>query len=121
MEASLATPVIKERNDGGYGAYEIFVDESGAPAGFTQFFDYVKEGTQQRIFPHTIIKDEFGGHGLASTLVKDALDQAIDAGYEPVIVCPYIKGWVQKHPDYAEKTAKPAPAHLRFLAQAMRG
>ncbi|WP_237233003.1 GNAT family N-acetyltransferase [Rothia nasisuis] len=120
MVAPLETPVIKERNDGGYGAYEIFVDGSSAPAGFTQFFDYAEGGTQQRIFPHTVIKDEFGGQGLASMLVKDALEQALAAGYQPVVVCPYIKKWLEKHPDYAEKTTKPTPAHLRFLAQALR-
>ncbi|WP_237205438.1 GNAT family N-acetyltransferase [Rothia nasimurium] len=121
MNATLENPVITEREEGGRGAYEIFADSSGSPAGFTEFFAYTEGGVKQRIFPHTVVKEEFGGHGLASKLVKSALDQAIEAGYEPVIVCPYIKGWVEKHPDYADKTRKPEPAHLRFLAKAVRG
>ncbi|MGV3016763.1 GNAT family N-acetyltransferase [Rothia sp. 88186D007BW] len=121
MNATLENPVITEREESGRGSYEIFADSSGTPAGFTEFFTYTEGGGNQRIFPHTVVKEEFGGHGLASKLVKSALDQAIEAGYEPVIVCPYIKAWVEKHPDYAEKTRKPEPAHLRFLAQAMRG
>ncbi|WP_346876107.1 GNAT family N-acetyltransferase [Rothia sp. (in: high G+C Gram-positive bacteria)] len=91
----------------------MFADSSGSPAGFTEFFTYTESGGKQRIFPHTVVKEEFGGHGLASKLVKSALDQAIAAGYEPVIVCPPHQGLVGEAPrlcreDPQARTCPPA-------------
>jgi len=95
--------------------YEIHVDDSGEPAGYTLIHDVEIGGQRQRIFPHTKVKEEFGGHGLASILVRRALDDSIADGFAIVTVCPYVKGWVAKHPEYAEHVVPTTPEHLQAL------
>lgn len=96
--------------------FEIHVDGSGEPAGTTYIKDIeTAEGVRQRIFPHTEVKEEFGGHGLASTLVRRALDASIAEGFEIVAVCPYVKSWVGKHPEYQEHVVPTTPDHLQAL------
>ncbi|MFB9073939.1 GNAT family N-acetyltransferase [Citricoccus parietis] len=96
--------------------YEIHVDASGEPAGKTYFIEHAAaDGTRQRIFPHTEVAEEYGGHGLASTLVRGALDASIAEGYRIVAVCPYVKGWIEKHPEYQEHVDATTPEHLRAL------
>ena len=98
--------------------FEIHADDSGQPAGFTLYRDYTTEdGAVQRIFPHTEVKDEFGGHGLASTLVREALDLTVADGVAIVPVCPYVKSWIEKHEGYTEHVVKPTPDHLQFLSR----
>ena len=98
--------------------FEIHADASGTPAGFTLYRDFTTpDGAVQRIFPHTEIRGEFGGQGLASILVRQALDQSIQDGMAIVPVCPYVKSWVEKHEGYAEHVVKPTPDHLQFLSQ----
>ncbi|GAB05718.1 N-acetyltransferase [Gordonia amarae] len=93
------------------GAFTIDVD--GTRAGLTAYRDV--PGAAERIFYHTEIGDEFGGQGLASKLVKQALDESIAAGKTIVPVCPYVKGWVQKHPDYQSSTTNATPEHLALV------
>ncbi|MGM7669607.1 GNAT family N-acetyltransferase [Microbacterium sp. A93] len=96
--------------------YEIHVDGSGEPAGKTYFTDHESvAGVRQRIFPHTEVGEEFGGHGLASKLVRAALDASIAEGFRIVAVCPYVKGWVEKHPEYQEHVDATTPEHLQAL------
>ena len=97
--------------------FEIHVDDSGRPAGFTLYLDHTAaDGTVQRIFPHTEIRGEFGGQGLGSVLVRQALDRSIEEGVTIIPVCPYVKSWIQKHEGYAQHTAKPTPEHLQLIS-----
>ncbi|CAL8900240.1 hypothetical protein KVA01_10940 [Kocuria varians] len=95
--------------------FEIRVDDPADPVGFTVAIDHQAGEKKQRIFPHTEVDDAFGGHGLASTLVREALDATIADGYELVIFCPYIKSWIKKHPEYEQYTVKPTTDHLAAL------
>ena len=71
--------------------FSISVD--GQKAGFVEYAD--RDG--QRVFPHTEILDEFGGRGLATILVDEALKATRDAGLRIVAVCPMVAGFVKKH------------------------
>jgi predicted GNAT family acetyltransferase len=73
-------------------------------------------GEAQRIFYHTVIDDEYGGQGLAARLATQALDETVADGITIVPVCPYIKKFLTKHPEYGPNTTKPTPAHLEFLS-----
>lgn len=74
--------------------YEILVD--GTVAGFTHHVPY--EGAL--IFDHTVINEEFAGQGLASKLVRAALDDVRAQQGRIVPKCAYVVGWLEKHPDY---------------------
>lgn len=54
-------------------------------------------------FTHTEIDPAFEGQGLGSTLVRSALDDVREAGERKVLpLCPFVKGWMAKHPEYLE-------------------
>lgn len=113
----MSTPTLEhpEVRDAGT-RFEIHVDDSGSPAGFTVYRDTTAEdGTAERIFPHTVVGEEFSGHGLAGTLVAQALAETVEAGRRIVPVCPYVKSWLGKHPEYDAQVVAPEPRHLRAL------
>jgi predicted GNAT family acetyltransferase len=53
-------------------------------------------------FVHTEVAPELGGKGVGSKLVKGALDQVRAEGLKVVAQCPFVKAWIEKHPDYAD-------------------
>lgn len=86
MNATLENPLVAERNEDGRGAYEIFADSSGSPAGFTQFFTYTDGGVKQRLFPHTVVKEEFGwlGAGVQGADVPKTIGLCLLDSVEPL-------------------------------------
>lgn len=90
--------------------YVISVD--GQQAGFALFLD--RDG--RRIFHHTEIGDDFGGQGLGKELAAGALGAAAEEGMTVVPVCPFIAGYLERHPELAESTAKPTPDDLNALS-----
>lgn len=53
-------------------------------------------------FVHTEVPPELGGKGVGSRLVKGALDQVRANGLKVIAECEFVKGWIGKHPDYAD-------------------
>jgi predicted GNAT family acetyltransferase len=53
-------------------------------------------------FEHTEVPPELGGKGVGSRLVKGALDKVRAQGLKVVAECEFVKGWIGKHPDYAD-------------------
>ncbi|MFT4122091.1 GNAT family N-acetyltransferase [Bradyrhizobium sp.] len=53
-------------------------------------------------FVHTEVPPELGGKGIGSKLVKGALDQVRAAGLKVVAQCPFVKAYIEKHPDYQD-------------------
>jgi predicted GNAT family acetyltransferase len=80
---------------------------------------YVDDGDGHRIFYHTVVDEELSGQGLAGRLAAQALDETVAAGLMIVPVCPYIKNYLGKHPQYAESIRKPTPALLGVLQNAL--
>jgi uncharacterized protein len=76
--------------------YEIMVD--GALAGFTLF---TVDG-DVAIMPHTQIDAAYEGHGLASTLIRAALDDLRGRGLTVVPRCPFVREFIEKNPEYRD-------------------
>ena len=53
-------------------------------------------------FIHTEVPGELGGRGVGSKLIKGALDQVRAAGLKVIAQCPFVKAYIDKHPDYAD-------------------
>jgi predicted GNAT family acetyltransferase len=53
-------------------------------------------------FEHTEVPKELGGKGIGSKLVQGALDQVRAERMKVVAECPFVKGWIAKHPDYQD-------------------
>jgi uncharacterized protein len=56
-------------------------------------------------FIHTEVPPELGGKGIGSKLVKGALDQVRADGLKVIAQCPFVKAYIDKHPDYANLLA----------------
>lgn len=76
--------------------YEVHVD--GELAGFAE---YVAKGGRL-LFVHTEIADAYAGQSLGSALAKGALDDVRAQGVDIVPLCPFIAGWIERHPEYAD-------------------
>jgi predicted GNAT family acetyltransferase len=50
-------------------------------------------------FVHTQVMSEFEGKGVASGLVRAALDDVRAHGRKVRPVCPFVKGYIEKHSD----------------------
>jgi predicted GNAT family acetyltransferase len=74
--------------------FEIRVD--GVRAGHTE---YVRKGGLV-IFTHTEIDPAFEGRGLGSRLARGALDAVRAEGAPIVPLCPFVAGYIEKHPEY---------------------
>ena len=85
----MVTSVTRRESD-----YEITVD--GRHAGLAAFVE--KQGVV--VFTHTEIDEEFGGQGIGGRLARAALDDVRARGLTAVPRCPFIKDWIDKHPEY---------------------
>ena len=90
--------------------YELLDGES--IIGKTEYVPATGPDDTERIFYHTEVSDAYAGEGLAAVLAKHALDDTIAAGLTVIPVCPYIKGWIRRHPDYQQHAGPIRPEHL---------
>jgi predicted GNAT family acetyltransferase len=54
------------------------------------------------VFTHTEVEAGYEGKGVGSRLARFALDDARERGLGVVPLCPFIKGWIERHQDYAD-------------------
>ncbi|WP_298889839.1 GNAT family N-acetyltransferase [uncultured Serinicoccus sp.] len=55
------------------------------------------------VFTHTEVERAAEGQGVGSALARWALDDVRDQGTRRVLpICPFIKAWIDRHPDYAD-------------------
>ena len=59
------------------------------------------------VFTHTAVDPDAGQDGLGSTLVRAALDDVRGRGGSVVPQCSFVRGWIERHPDYADLVAAP--------------
>ncbi|BCK58715.1 GNAT family N-acetyltransferase [Nocardia wallacei] len=92
-EQAVTTTVV--RNEAQH-RYEVWYGDK--LAGFTEY----RERDEDTIFIHTEIDSEFGGKGLGSTLARKAIEDVVARGGAIVPRCPFIKSWLDKHPEFDE-------------------
>jgi uncharacterized protein len=81
-------------NNEGAHRFEVTID------GHTGFLRYSKAADRITL-EHTEVPPELGGRGLGGTLAKAALDYAQAAHLKVVPQCPFVKKYVERHPEYA--------------------
>ncbi len=54
---------------------------------------------------HTEVPVELEGHGIGGLLVTAAVDVAVREGLTIVPLCPFARGWLQRHPDTASRAS----------------
>src|SRR4051795_1633024 len=48
---------------------------------------------------HTEVPPAFAGHGVAAALTRFALDDARRRDLKVIAICPYVRRYLEKHPD----------------------
>ncbi|MDN5751236.1 MAG: N-acetyltransferase [Pseudonocardia sp.] len=84
------------------------IHSGGRAAGYATY----RGGRGEMTFTHTEIDDEFEGRGLGGLLVRGALDTARERGLAVYPECPFVRNWIEQHPEYADLV--PAAEHARF-------
>ena len=80
--------------------FEITVD--GEVAGFAQ---YRRDEDGTLTFTHTEVEDAYEGRGVGSELLRGALDAARAEGARVVPLCPFVRGYIERHAEYADLVA----------------
>jgi uncharacterized protein len=86
-----AVVVTNNRSDLRYEAHI-----GGQLVGFTT---YLIHGDRV-VFTHAEVSPQWEGHGVGSTLAKDALDDVVERGKVITPLCPFIVDYVSRHPSY---------------------
>lgn len=68
--------------------------------------DYQRRDAGQIRFTHTEVKPDAGDSGLGSRLVRGALDDVRSRGERVVPLCSFVRGWIERHPDYQDLVAE---------------
>ena len=69
--------------------------------GHIAFSEYTRDGATLTI-KHTEVPKELNGKGIGSALVRGLLDIARTQGLKVVPLCPFVAGYIAKHPEYAD-------------------
>jgi uncharacterized protein len=94
--AQLATMSVTVSDNTMANRYEARLD--GVLAGVSEY-----ELTPDTIiFLHTVVAEEFEGQGVGTAIARYALDDARARDLHVRPLCPFIRGWMQRHPEYAD-------------------
>ncbi|MEU4218494.1 GNAT family N-acetyltransferase [Actinoplanes sp. NPDC026623] len=77
-------------------------DEAGALVGV---LTYQLTGTIV-CYTHTKVEPAFEGSGAGSALARAAMDDARAKGRTVVPICPFVSGWLERHPEYEDLLAR---------------
>jgi predicted GNAT family acetyltransferase len=77
--------------------YEVR-DDDGDVVGFSAY----KRAGDAVVFTHTEVDDSLEGQGVGSKLVRGALDDVRAAGLSVRPLCPFVKAYIDEHPEYAD-------------------
>jgi len=72
--------------------FELVVDGHRARAAYQIEGDTI-------VFTHTIVPKAIEGRGVASKLIRAALDSARDRGLKVIAQCPFVAAYIKRHPD----------------------
>ncbi|MGK5533716.1 GNAT family N-acetyltransferase [Streptomyces sp. URMC 129] len=76
--------------------FEAWID--GELAGFAE---YARTGGVVE-YAHTQVRSDHEGEGIGATLARTALDDARERDLRVRVSCPFIRGWLERHPEYQD-------------------
>lgn len=86
-------------NNAADGRFEIGEGDQLASLSYTE-----RDGKLYLI--HTEVPKALEGHGYASALARTALDHAKREQLRVVPICPFVRAYLQRHPEYAALVEK---------------
>jgi uncharacterized protein len=85
----------KEKN-----RYELKLD------GHTAIAEYILNKLGVLFFTHTEVPKDLEGEGVASKLIESAFRDAEDRGLKIAPICPFVKSYIQRHPEWKRLLAE---------------
>jgi uncharacterized protein len=76
--------------------YEIVRD--GVTLGYAAY----QKTVELIVFTHTEVDPSLEGQGIGGRLVQGALDHVRTLGLAVLPICPFVHGWMVRHPAYAD-------------------
>ncbi len=77
----------------------------GVLAGWAEYQDAAGRGGADhgmRVMTHTEVVPSHEGRGVGSALARTALDDVRARGTRVLALCPFILGWMVRHPEYQD-------------------
>lgn len=59
------------------------------------------------VFNHTEVNPRWEGRGIGSVLVRTTLDHVRDQGLRVLPLCPFVRAWIDRHPEYGDLVYTP--------------
>lgn len=91
-------PDLKIADRGDASRFEAHV--AGELAGFVEY----RWIGDRRVLLHTEVLPAFEGRGVGSSMARHILDAAAASGTRVTVKCPFIRTYVERHPEYARVT-----------------
>lgn len=82
----------KVRDNAAEQEFELVVDGHRAVAAYQMEGDTI-------VFTHTVVPPAIEGRGVASKLIRAALDAARDRGLKEVPQCRFVRAYIERHPE----------------------
>ncbi len=64
------------------------------------------------VFVHTEVPEELEGQGLGKKLAIAALNYAVENSLKVVPLCPFVAGYIKRHPEYQDLVREDYRAYL---------
>ena len=96
----METPVQVTLNESAR-RWEARVDD--ALAGYAEF----RMVPGRVIFTHTVVEPQFEGRGIATALARAAVNDALARGLRITPYCPFVRAYLQRHPELAASVDYP--------------
>lgn len=100
--------VLLDRGDG---------DTAPRVIGEESYLEVAGAAGTERIFYHTAVSQDYSGQGLASVLVRAAVEDSVSLGHSIVPVCPYVVTWFEQNTEFAKHEVTATPGHLEALRE----
>lgn len=65
------------------------------------YADYLRSANLV-VYPHTEVDPAFEGQGVGGALARAALEDARRRDLPVLVTCPFITGWMGRHPEYTD-------------------
>ena len=74
--------------------------EARTPGGEVAGYAEYRRGASRMVFTHTVVEPRFEGRGVASALIRFALDDTRGRGLAVKPICPFVRSFIARHADY---------------------
>lgn len=74
------------------------------PGGNKALLEYNMPQPDTIEFTHTFVSESYRKRGVATELVKQALEYAQDEGYRVIPTCPFVANYIDQHSQYESLT-----------------